>query len=216
MIKTLLLMFILYLFYFIFTNFSCRRETMIDLSLTQNQYISYSDKNNVNYVMIRLTDIVNENNEPNYELISNIYENISKSEDNFDNLAQQNSKLAIESIKKGPTQIIREPLLAVKINDVNKLTNNNIITGSLRNLPNNKIILAPFLSKNNPNNLEGKNISNRIIKLDKILFLDITDKMPSDISDLKKVYLQPIYRVNNIDIFLIKDNGTPSNEIILY
>jgi hypothetical protein len=215
--KTLILMLILYLFYLVFfTKFSFACETMIDLkALRVNQHITFADKNNIKYVIIRLSSIVNANNESNNELISNLYEKISKSEQNYDTFTEQDSKFVIESLKKGYTQIIREPLLAIKITDAKKLTNDNIITGSIRNV-NNKSILLPFLSKNNPIDLDGNIINNRIIKLDKLLFLDQDSKVPSNISDLKKVYLHPIYKVGDIDIYLIKDSGEPNYELTLY
>ena len=209
-------MYILYLI--VFTNNPIICESMINLSeqmKNKNQYISYTDKNKQNYVMIRLNDLKNTNGESDRELMSKVYESISKSEEGYDKLSGQDSHLIIESLKKGYTQIIREPILAIKSSDVEVLTKNNILSGSVRNITDTDSILIPFSSKIVNFNLDGKIINGKIIKLDKLLYLEEDSKTPSFIKGLNKIYLQPIYQTNGKDIYIIKEIGNPDYEINL-
>lgn len=222
--NTLLVQFLIlvigYLVYIaIFTNKNIC-ENMIDLSenlKNKNQFISFYDNSGNTYVMIRLFDIFNKDN--NNLLVADIYDKISQSIPDFDKHVNQNSKNIKELLKKYNTQLSREPILLIKSTDTVEITNNKFISGAVRDIGtqnNKKTIIIPYNSTIEESNLHGSPIKNKIIQLDKLLFLDTDDKNSSSIQTLNKIYLKPIYKINNINIYLPMDIGDSSNEIKLF
>lgn len=223
--KILIIILILAIFYLayisLFTNQVSICETMINLTdnvKNQNQYVTYTDKNKIDYVMIRLFDIKNELGEINRNLISQLYEKISKLLPDYDKHVNQDTKQIIESLQKGNTQILREPILAIKAVDAIKLTHNDFITVSVRDIGDvdkKKTVLIPYLSHLDGAKLDGNNIKGRVIQLDKLLYLDQENKTASSIMELNKLYLQEIHQEKGINIYVLKSSGEVSNEIIL-
>lgn len=218
----ILILTLVYLAYIaLFTKEMAICETMINLTdnvKNQNQYVTYTDKNKVDYVMIRLGDIKDDRGEPNRELISQLYENISKLIPDYDKHVGQDTKQVVESLQKGTTQILREPILAIKAVDAIKLTYNNLITVAVRDVGEvnkKKTILIPYSSHLEGVKLEGNTIKNRIIQLDKLLYLDQDSKVPSSVIELNKLYLQEIDQHDDIKIYVLKASGEDSNQIIL-
>lgn len=218
----ILILTLVYLAYIaLFTKQMTMCETMINLTdniKNQNQYITYTDKNNIDYVMIKLGDIKDYKGEPNRLLISQLYEKISKLIPDYDKHVGQDTKQVVESLQKGTTQILREPILAIKAVDAIKLTHNNLITASVRDIgeiDKKKTILIPYSSHLEHAKLEGNMIKNRIIQLDKLLYLDQDNKTPSSIIELNKLYLQELYQYSDIKIYILKDSGDELKEIIL-
>ena len=223
--KILIIILILAIFYLayisLFTNQVSICETMINLTdnvKNQNQYVTYTDKNKIDYVMIRLFDIKNELGEINRNLISQLYEKISKLLPDYDKHVNQDTKQIIESLQKGNTQILREPILAIKAVDAIKLTHNDFITVSVRDIGDvekKKTVLIPYSSHLDGGKLDGNNIKGRVIQLDKLLYLDQENKTASSIMELNKLYLQEIHQEKGINIYVLKSSGEVSNEIIL-
>lgn len=218
----ILILGILYLAYIaVFTNKPTVCETMINLTdnvKNQNQYITYTDKNKIDYVLIRLSDIKDNKGNPDMKLMATLYEKISKLVPNYDKHVGQNTKQIVESLQKGTTQIIREPILAIKAVDAVKLTHNNLITVSLRDVGESnkkKTVLIPYSSHLENAKLDGRNIKGRIIQLDKLLYLDQDKHEPSTIIELNKLYLHEIHHHDDIKIFILKSTGQNSNEITL-
>ena len=223
--KILTIILILAMFYLVyialFTNKMSVCETMINLTdgvKNQNQYVTYTDKNKNDFVMIRLEHIKGDNGETNRTLISQLYEKISKSIPDYDKHVGQDTKQVVESLQKGTTQIMREPILAIKAVDAVKLTHNNLLTVSIRDVGevnNKKTVLIPYSSHLDGIKLEGNTIKGRVIQSDKILYLDQESKDPSSIMELNKLYLHEIHQENGIKIYIMKSVGEGSNEIIL-
>lgn len=218
----ILILLLVYLAYIaLFTNKMSICETMINLTdnvKNQNQYVTYTDKNKVDYVMIRLSDIKNEKGEANRPLIAKLYEKISKLVPDYDKHVGQNTNQVVESLQKGTTQILREPILAIKAVDAVKLTHNNLITVAVRDLGDadkKKTVLIPYSSHLAGAKLEGNTIKSRVIQLDKILYLDQDNRDPSTIMELNKVFLQEIHQQSDIKIYALKSSGEGSNEITL-
>ncbi len=218
----ILILAMIYLAYIaLFTKQMTICETMINLTdnvKNQNQYVTYTDKNKVDYVMIRLSDIKDDNGEPNRPLIAHLYEQISKILPDYDKHVGQDTKQVVKSLQKGTTQILREPILAIKAVDAIKLTHNNLITVAVRDVGNvdkKKTILIPYSSHLDGTKLDGNTIKGRIIQLDKLLYLDQDNKEPSSVMELNKLYLQEIYQQADIKIYILKASGESSNEIIL-
>jgi hypothetical protein len=218
----ILIIVILYLAYIaLFTKDMAICETMINLTddvKNQNQYVTYTDKNKIDYVMIRLSDIKNDKNEVDRVLISQLYEKISKVIPDYDKHVGQDTKQVVESLLKGTTQIIREPILAIKAVDAIKLTHNNLITVAVRDVgevDKKKTVLIPYSSQLDGIKLDGNTIKGRVIQMDKLLYLDQDSKDPSTVMELNKLYLQEIHQHSNINIYVLKAIGESSNEIIL-
>ena len=221
--KILIIILILAIVYlgYIFTERVAICETMINLTdsvKNQNQYVTYTDTNKIDFVMIRLEHIKGDNGETNRPLISQLYEKVSELIPDYDKHVGQETKQVVESLQKGTTQIMREPILAIKAVDAIKLTHNNLITVSIRDVgdfDNKKTILIPYTSHLADSKLDGNTIKGRIIQLDKILYLDQESRDPSTIMELNKLYLHEIHQENGIKIYAIKGSGEDSNEIIL-
>lgn len=222
-ILTLILIFgLLYLVYVaLFTDRKSICETMINLTdntKNKNQYVTWTDANKNDYVLIRLSDIKDDNGQVHRQLSSQLLDSLSKLIPDYDKHVGQNTKQAVESLKNGNTQLIREPIVAIKATDAIKLTRNNIISVSVRDVISNgnmNTILIPHSSHIEGNNLDGHPIKNRIIKLDKLLFLDYDNVTPSPIMELNRLFLQEIHEENNIKIYALRANGDDSNQIIL-
>jgi hypothetical protein len=218
----ILILGLIYLAYIaIFTDEPSICETMINLTdgvKNQNQYVTYTDKDKNDYVMIRLNDIKDSTGQPNRKFISEVYERISKIIPDYDKLVGQDTKQVIESLEKGSTQIIREPIVAIKAVDAVKLTRNTLISVSVRDLgegDKKKTILIPHSSRLEGTKLEGNTIKGRIIQLDKILFLDQDSKDASSIFELNKLFLQEIIQFDGVKVYVLKADGEGQNEINL-
>jgi hypothetical protein len=211
--KSIILFLIIGLGYLLVKTFFDVNESIIDLkSRNQNQMVSWTDTQSNQYLLIRLSDITIP------ELIPKIYQSISMKIPNYDVHSFQNSAQVIKSLKNGTTQIIREPILAIKATHAIKLTNNKFITGSIRDVgisPNKTPILIPYLSnfETGTNKLAGSPIKNRIIQMDKILYLDQDHREPIRVDGLGKLYLAQIYTHMDIPIYVLEPQGSNSNLI---
>lgn len=213
----LILLFAYLIFIALFTNKTSVCEPLIDLDASQNnvnQSITYKDNDGNEYVMLRLEDIKNIDGQPDKSLISQIYGKIAQSIPNYETLSEQNSVVTQESLLTSQTQLIREPILAIKKSDIAKLAQNNVLSAAVR-IVGNRQILIPHSSVLRGQTVYGEKISNRIISADTILFLDYISKMPASIDDLKYLYLEEIHEHDGIKINVLRINGDVSKKVSL-
>jgi hypothetical protein len=199
----------IYLLYMSLMKTSC--ETMINLSSGQrnvNQYITFTDKNNENYVMIRLKYI------NDAELKSKLYELTSSLIP--DAFIGQNTANIIKSLKNNKyVDINKEPIFLIKSSDAKTLTNNHFISGAVRDVKQ-RTIIVPYDSHLNNTSLNGTQYERKLIKLDNLLFLNTVEEPGTEISEMQKLYLQELYNYNNIKIYIPRQNGDDINKILLF
>lgn len=217
-LKIFLLLIFLYLIYIaLFTNKKSLCETMINLTndmRNKNQYITYTDNNNVDYVLIRFNQIRNDKGEINNDLISKLYEKIILriGIEQYEKITGENPTKYIDQLKKFNIDLQSEPLLAIKAVDAVKLVHNNILTVALRDV-NDKTILIPYDSTIIDGKLEGKQLGSKTLNVNTILFID--KKSVSSLDQVIKLYLEEIDVINNIPVYILKQFGDSINEIKL-
>jgi len=231
--KTLTIILIILLGYLaiisLFTNRKTICEPMINISNSNNQYISWINANKEEFAPIKLSQILfGLTDEPNWGLIDKIAQSLVNTP--YKDLVGQSE---INNILESTAQsrhhhFIREPIFLIKASQAVLLTRNKTITAiphemSIPGFQHKNIVLLPNESEFNVRNMSLENVKrvrNKIINFDKVLLLDSDDKKPTIYTTFTKLYLTQVYehKINDekVPIYILTESGDSANEVSIH
>jgi hypothetical protein len=202
--KTLIIILIIMLCYLafiaIFTNRKTICEPLINIGLSENQYISWINSNNDEFAPIKYTHMLaNANANTDWTLVKNIFQALnSQNYKDLLNLEEINEALISASGDNPvPYQFKKEPLFLIKAPQAILITHNKTVTAIPITSNSGNVVLKARESVFNPVEKKLDNdtpLSNKIINLDKILVLDSENiEKPAVYTDYKHCYLIKVY-----------------------
>jgi hypothetical protein len=202
--KTLIIILIIMLCYLgfvaIFTNRRTICEPLINIGLSENQYISWINGKNEEFAPIKYNHILaNANTNTDWVLVKNIFQALnSQTYKDLFNLEEINGAfLSASSNDPKPYQFKKEPIFLIKAAQAILLTHNKTITAIPITTSSGNVVLKARESVFNPMEKKLDNdtpISNKIINLDNVLVLDSENiEKPAVYTDYKNCYLIKVY-----------------------